>query len=267
MKQDTHKTLKSPNPKYRCLAVKIGEANFASSGGVLPAEGTLYSSQEFKDLFGADYRKNFSNFVYVGQGEDTPEGGTLLFAPNIPAAEIARPFRSFTEFKDFYWNPILKAIIFLRDPLPASRTLITEVGAGVGQQATYSPREVYIPGGKIGSSFTIEEFFSPTPYKVPFYQTPIPDSVTYAVPGARGGFPNCIHEKITIPNLEAGVATYVSGTVSGIGGQINGQSFPETNVSEWERQVVMHTQVYQMGYYCVKITVDPPDEPDTIIQA
>lgn len=267
MKQDTHKTFKSPNPKYRCLSVKVSEVSLATSGGILPVEGTLYSSQEFKEFFGADYRKNFSNFVYVGQGDDTPEGGTLLFAPNIPASESAQPFRTYKEFKEWYWDPILKAIVFLRDPLPASRSVINEVGAGIAQQNTYSPREIYIPGGKIGSLFTIEEYFAPTPFDVPFYETPVVSSVTYAVPGARGGFPNCLHDKLVIPNLEAGVATYVSGTVSGIGGQVNGQVFPETNITEWQPTVVSHSQSFQMGYYCVKVTVDPPDEPDTIIQS
>jgi len=270
----THKTVKSPNPKYRCLIVSVAEENFAKYGGVLPTEGTLYSSGDFSRLFGRDYQKSFAGYVYVGQGEDFgpsekfPEGGgTLHFAPNIPAAEYKLPFRTFTEFKKFYWDPILQAIVFIKDPLPESRGVITGTGAGSAQQNTYSPREIYIPGGDIGSLFTFEEFFAPVKFPIPFYQTPVPSSVTYAIPGASGGFPNCLHEKIVIPNLESGAATYVSGTVSAVGGQITGQIFPETNVTEWQYQVVSHTQQFQMGYYAVKISVVPPEQPETIIQA
>jgi len=263
----THKTTKSPNPKYRCLTVKVPEANFARAGGILPAEGTLYASDEFKTFFGKDYKKLFENFVYVGQGEDWQGGGTLLFAPNIPEAVYKLPFRTFTEFKKFYWDPILQAIVFIKDPLPESRGVITGAGAGTAQQNTYSPREIYIPGGDIGTLFTFQEFFAPVKFPIPFYQTPVPSSVTYALPGASGGFPNCLHEKIVIPNLESGAATFVSGTVSAVGGQITGQIFPETNVTEWQYQVVSHTQQFQMGYYAVKISVVPPEQPETIIQA
>jgi len=270
----SHKTTKSPNPKYRCLTVRVAEVKFADAAGILPVEGTLYGSEEFKTFFGADYRKNFANFVYVGQGDDWagtqkyPDGGgTLLFAPNIPASEYTLPFRTYKEFKKFYWDPILQAIVFLRDPLPETRGVITGVGAGTAQQYTYSPREIYIPGGDIGSMFTFQEYFSPVPFTIPFYQTPVPSSVTYALPGASGGFPNCLHEKIVIPNLEAGAATYISGTVSELGGQISGQIFPETNITEWQYQVVSHTQQFQMGYYAVKVSVIPPEQPETIIQA
>ena len=125
---------------------------------------------------------------------------------------------------------------------------------------------MYVPGGKLGSLFLTEEYFSPVPFEVPFYEGPVPSSVTYSVPGTRGGFPNCLHEKIDIPNLEAGVVTRVAGNIAGIGGQINGQIFEETNITEWQYQVVSHTQQFKFGYHAIKIGVLPPDEPAVTIE-
>lgn len=262
----SHKTVASPHPKYRSLIVRVDESRFQLSAGILPDEGTLYSSDSWKNFFGRNYMKNFANYVYVGQGEDYGGGGTLHFAPNISSDEANTPFRTKREFREFYWDPILKGIAFIPDPLPRSNILINDIGQGAANQRTYHAKEVYVPGGRLGSWFITEEFFSPTPFEIPFYETPVPQSVTYSVPGARGGFPNCLHERIDIPDLEAGVITKVAGNIANIGGIVQGQIFKATNITGWETRVISHTQEYRAGYYAVKISVDPPEEPDATFQ-
>jgi len=160
--KETHKTVKSPHPGLRGLEVYVPEVNFASCGGRLPNEGTLYGSSEWKTFFGADYRKEFSNFIYNGQGDDNNEGGSLLFSPNRTPVEIQTPFRTTEDYSDFYWDTILLALIFIKDPLPRSTSIVNNNGIGVIIGDRYRVREVYIPGGEIGSIFRTDEFLSPT---------------------------------------------------------------------------------------------------------
>ncbi len=263
----THKTVKGPNPSERGLVVMVGETSLATSGGVLPAEGTLYSDAAWKSFFGNDYHKEFSNFVYNGQGEDTKDGGTLLFSMNKTVRQAWTPFRTTTDFKDFYWDPILLALVFIKDPLPRSSSYVNQSGAGVATSDRYRVREVYIPGGKIGTTIITREYLSPIPLTPPSYETPVPRAVSYDVPGASGGFPSCIGPKIVIPTLATGVITSVAGDTSGIGGALTGQVFPETNVLDWETRVIDFEQkLVPGGYHAVEVTVVAPEQPEFSIQ-
>ena len=266
MKLHSHKTVNSVQPGLRGLMVSVSEVSFAAAGGRLPSEGTLYSDAAWKTFFGADYRKEFSNFVYIGQGEDNREGGTLLFSPNKTALEANTSFRTTTDYHDFHWDPILLALVFIKDPLGRSGSYVTPYGGvGVAFGNRYRVREVYIPGGKRSTLFTTDEFLSPTPFNIPQYEAPIPTSVTYDVPGARGGFPECLHPKIVIPDILSGAVASISGVVSGIGGSLKGQMFPETNVIDWETRVISDIQkLTPSGYHRVRVSVTPPEQPDPI---
>jgi len=75
----TTKNSKSDNDKYLRLIVEIGEESLAPIGGVLPQEGTLYSSAFWKGIFSPDYLKKYGDYYYVKQLADTKTGVTLLF--------------------------------------------------------------------------------------------------------------------------------------------------------------------------------------------
>lgn len=262
----TSKSTKSPDPRYRGLVISVDEVLFHRAAGVLPPEGTLYGSAAFENFFQAEYNPDWKNYVYVGQGEDTDTGGTLHFAPGIPPEESNIPFRVTTDFRDFYWDTILFALIFIKDQLGRSGAYVNKDGAGIAVGSRYRVREVYIPGGKMGTLFTTKEYLSPTPIMPPLFETPVPRSVTYDVPGARGGFPSCIGPKIVVPSLEAGVITAVAGEIAGIGGALTGQIFPETNVVDWEKRVISFEQkLTPSGYHAVEVWVDPPEQPEITI--
>jgi len=189
-----------------------------------------------------------------------------MFAPNKTALEASTPFRTTTDYDDFHWDPILLALVFIRDPLGRSGSYVDPVaGAGIVFGNRYRVREIYIPGGKRSTLFTTDEFLSPVPFITPQYEAPIPTSVTYDLPGARGGFPECLHPKIVIPTAPSGAVVSIAGVASGVGGVISGQMFPETNFVEWETRVISDKQkLTPAGYHRVRITVTPPDMPDPI---
>lgn len=256
---DTHRTLKCVDPASRALAVQVNEQSFVSTGGTVPAEGTLYSDAAFKTMFGADYRQNFSSYVYLGQGEDWKGGGTLLFGkggldrngnPTSDPSAIP-PFRTTTRFGNHYWHPILKELKFI--PVQGF-PLNTYSSGSIAYAQRYMVREVYIPSVNEGTRFVIEEFLSPIPFQIPKTPTPQPSSVSYSFINIRGGFPECLHEKLDI-NALLGVGT------AGLPGQI----FPATNFTDWVPYILSDTQELTAGgYHRIRTRVYPPSRPKAL---
>ena len=242
--------------------VMVSEDSLASVGGVLPAEGTLYSDAAWKTLFAGDYRKQFSNFRYVQQLEDTKEGGTLVFSRVLTESERNTPFRSITTFGNHRWDPILKVLkpIAVRDfPLTA------QTSAGTVEAVRYLTKEVYIPGVNEGTRFLTEEFTSDVKYDIPQYSVPIASSVSFSYINFRTGFPECLHEKLTIDDLISTTAITAGGVTTDNYNQIKGQVFPATNFTEWASYILSDTQELTGGvYYRKRIRVFPPPIPETI---
>lgn len=244
----SHKTLRCVDPAARALSVTVGEESFASAGGILPPEGTLYSSQAFKTFFGKDYLKEFDGFVYIGQGEDTKSGGTLLFAINKTLAQANTPFRSTPRFGNHFWHPVLLDLKFI----PVQGFPISN-GLGASAQR-YMVREVYIPSVNEGSRFVKDEFLSPVPFLIGKYPTPQPSSVKYDFIQKEGGFPECLHKNLDITAL-------IGQGVQGLPGQF----FPATNFTDWAPYVLSDEQeLTNGGYHRIRIRVYPPAAPRKI---
>ena len=251
----THRTIQSPNPAERSLSVTIGEASLASSGGVLPAEGTLYSSAEWKTFLGRDYLKEFADYVYTSQGEDTKDGATVLFAKDKTAAEANTPFRTTKRFGNHYWHVILvKLTPVLVEGFPLSAQVgSTNTNANANR---YVMREVYIPSANEGSLFVEDEFTSPRPFAIGSNKVPIPAAVSYDLISRRGGFPECLHDRLTIPSIPT------TGSHS-----LPAQTFPETNVTTWMPYVITDEQHLTNGvYYRKRTLVIPPAFPEEVIK-
>lgn len=249
------RTVKSVQPGLRGLIASVSEASFASAGGILPAQGTLYGSAEWKTFFGADYRKEFSEFVYLEQMDDTKDGGTLSFGPNKTADEANTPFRTTTRFGNHYWHPILKFLRFV----PVSGFPLNSYSNGsIVSAQQYLVREGYIPAATEGTRFVKEEFLSPIPFGITQWPTPQPTAISYHFLGnLRGSFPECLHKQINIDSLIG----LIGGSSSGLEGQI----FPATNFTEWAPYVISDEQSLTAGgWYRVKITVYPPPQPKII---
>lgn len=247
------RTIRSVQPGLRGLVALVAEASFASAGGILPAEGTLYGSSEFKSLFGKDYNKLFQNYVYLGQGEDAKDGGYLNFAPPKTTAEANIPFRTTTKFGNHYWHPILLEL----KPLEVIGFPLQTLDGSTNTNAVrYNIRERYIPGATEGTRFVTEEFLSPIPFVIPQYPTPVPSAVSFDFISRYGSFPECLHDKIIIPRL-----------TTTTGNQLPAQIFPATNFTTWGPYVLSDVQTLTpSGYHRVRTRVYPPPLPEELIR-
>lgn len=266
----THRTVQTPNPKFRSLQISVKEATFASSAGIIPPEGTLYSDPAWKSFFGKDYLKEFSDFRYICQTSDNQNGGTLLFCRSMTPEQRDTPFRTTTRFGNHHWYPILKKLEIIPDSGSArSYRAVVNGQNAVNSGPSFYVRQVYIPAVDQGSRFIVEEFFSDIPYVIPQYPTPKPSNVSYDVPGVRGGFPECLHDDIYIQSISTTIDTTVIGTsgqLTSIGGgsTIPGQFFPRTNFKSWSPYVISDEQKFENGYYRQRVTVFPPPLPKAI---
>ena len=259
----THRTISTPDPRYRSLVVTVGESSFASNGGVIPIQGTSYSSDLFRGLLESDYHKEFENFVYVQQLPDVKEGGQLVFARGFTTEERNTPFRVTSKFGNHRWPPILK---FLKFELARDFPLVSQNKAGNNTYANrYLVREGYIPEINEGTRFVTEEFISDVPYVIPQYSVPTPTSISYHYLNIKGGFPECLHKKIDIKALISTVAVFDgTATVSNYN-ELSGQVFPATNFTEWAPYVLSDEQELVNGvWYRKRVRVYPPPIPEVI---
>lgn len=260
----THRTIATPDPRYRSLVVSVGESSFASNGGVIPAQGTSYSANDFRGLLGSDYLKEFDDFVYVQQLDDTKTGGQLVFARHFTDEERATPFRVTSRFGNHRWPPILKELRFM---LARDFPIVSQLSDGKTIYANrYLVREVYIPEVNEGSRFVTEEFISDEPFVIPQYAVPTPTSITYNYLNLRGGFPECLHRRIDIKNLISTTAAYNGTVTTDAYNELQGQIFPATNFIEWAPYVLSDDQTLSGGvWYRKRVRVYPPPMPETII--
>ncbi len=259
----THKTTPTPNPAERSLVVTVTEDSFASAGGKIPPQGTLYSDPAWKTFFGGDYKKNFSEFVYTGQ---VGEFG-LAFAMGKTLDQANTPFRTYKEFKDHHWPKVLLALAIVQDyTYPNVTNVISGSDAGIVTAPMNYGKYALVDDVDEGTIFVTEEFFGPIPYAIPRYPVPVTSPVHVEVLGVTYDFANCLHPKIAVQNTRTGSAQLVAGSASATGGALNGQLFPATNFETWAPYVLTDQQEYRdNGWYRIRVRVFPPDLPDTSI--
>lgn len=258
----THRTIATPDPRYRSLVVSVGESSFASNGGVIPIQGTLYSSDLFKGLLGSDYHKEFDDFVYTQQLPDSKTGGELVFARHFSDEQKKTPFRVTSKFGNHRWPPILKQLQFIQ---ARDFPITSQLSDGKTIYANrYLVREVYIPEVNEGSRFVTEEFISDTKFDIPQYPVPTPTSISYHYLNLRGGFPECLHKKIDLKALISTTASYNGSVTTSNYNELQGQVFPATNFTEWAPYVLSDDQDLVGGvWYRKRIRVYPPPMPKT----
>lgn len=264
----THRTCKTPNPKVRSLIVTVSEDSFVSIGGILPAEGTLYEDAAWKTLFAADYKKNFSEFAYVTQLEDTAKGGQLLFARSQTPEEKYTPFRTTFATKNHRWPMVVHGLEKLEDTsMGRSANSVNGPFPVVNIGPEYYLKQAITQECNEGTRFQLDEFFAATAFDIPQYPVPVPQSMHIILPGVTQTFPECLHPRIQIEDSTSTTGQIIAGAASAFGSALAGQLFPATNFKDWAPYVLEHDQKLQEGgWYSWRITVYPPAKPPNVIQ-
>lgn len=268
-----HKILDTPVPNEYALLVSIDEGVIIKNPDIIPAVGTAYNAFP-NHVLPNDYLLKFGTYQFASSDKGTDGRVHLIFSKGKTEAQKNTPFRTVQKFGNHYWHPVLKGI----EIIPDDKTPRAYRGGGGVDQTTYAGpsfyvRTDYIPGVNEGSMFVIEEFFAATKFSIGQYPTPQPSAVSYDLPGVSGGFPECLHNDITIEDhtttnsMQVVGAGGQSGMSTQVGSGIRGQFFPRTNFTTWAPYVLSDEQQQTpVGFHRTRVTVYPPSIPKLSIK-
>ncbi len=263
-------------PSNRELAVLGMVPSHLIEEGSIPEMGTPYRDMPSWSDTGL-IQKGYGDYILtLVKGGDSESINFFFGKPKITVGpdgtlvdQSKTPYRKYwKKFGDHRWPPILKNVELVAD---FSFTRSTNASIN-GQQGiiigpTYFERYVFIPDCNEGSKFFIEEFVSPTEFKIPFYRVPLSTGVQYSAPGVSIDFPESLHGDIFFPDLRTSTQVVTSTATFGSSGSLSGASFPRTNFKTWLPYVVYAEQEQDQScglWYLQRVRVFPPLRPRTI---
>lgn len=274
----SHQTISTVSPIERALLVTVNEDHFASNGGVIPAENTLYSSTEWKTFFGKDYQKQFSGFKYseqrpnVGGSEKTGgENGVLLFVRTKTNAQRETPFRTYLETRDHTWDAVVPWIKFSQEyGFPLSQNYIQGGLEGTATVPRWLVQYAYIPSMTLKTNVRVQEFLSDVPY--PDWATvsddPMPTPISWDLIGSHGNLGKCLHPEVIVPGQgdNSGIrVVLVEGTEQSGNSSQRAQKFFRTNHATWQEYTVNTVRRVDGQYHRIQETFFPPTPPKASI--
>ena len=175
---------------------------------------------------------------YVLTSSENRYGGyiTLLFASAKAAVQANTPISLNIETRSgIYWDPILVALNFVPVSYGHTQTGFNFSGLqGINEAQRYLIRQRYIPGTSKGTRVVTRVFQSPVPFQIPQWDAPLPEEVTFHWINLSGGFPSCLHKRITLEDLLGSIGFQgPSGSSAADYELIKGQTFDATNYTTW----------------------------------
>lgn len=255
--------LPTPNPDEFALQVWVPQEKIVSQH--MPTSGTT-TYREFKMHPTPNTAEGYAGYIYTyatGPREDGALG--FHFAKPKTAAEMRVPFRSQIErMGNHRWPDVLVALAVTADyTFPRAGQIIKNGALGTVTGPNYRISEALIPEMNEGTRFLVQEFQSPTPFTIPRYRVPGATSVSLSLPdGTNYRHGECLHDDIEIDALNTASATYLAGSASSVGGNIESQRFPASNFSKWRAYWFSDEQVLKDGgWYRRRVRVLPPRAP------
>lgn len=127
-------------------------------------------------------------------------------------------------------------------------------------------RTRYKPGGMFPTWMRTRHYLSEKPFpKSSSQRVPITDSIHWEFDGMRGGFPECLHPGVVVPNdSTTGAVVFGFGTPTvSIAGDMIQQKYPPTNMHDWQRYVLEDSRNKVVGLmmeHRIVVEVFPPTE-------
>lgn len=188
----------------------------------------------------------------------------FYFAYRRTAAERRTHFAESWEKRPFYWPTVLLKLWAEEGRIPLSAV---DTNGDILNEASKLVRTRYKPGNNYPTWHRIRHYLSEKPFpRASSQRIPITDAIHWEFDGMRGGFPECLHPGVTIPNdSTTGSVVPGFGTPSKeIGGDIVQQNYPPTNFKDWDRYTLEDTRRPVMGFlmqHRIKVEVFPPFDP------
>jgi hypothetical protein len=149
--------------------------------------------------------------------------------------------------RPFSWPTVLLKLWAEEGRLPLSA--VDDAG-GIVTTENLLVRSRHRPGGMFPTWFRIRQYLSEVPFgRSSRQQVPITDAIHWEFDGMRGGFPECLHPGVTVPNdTTTGAVKWGFGTDSDlIGEDLVKQEYPPTLMTNWTKYVLEDDRQKVMG--------------------
>lgn len=177
--------------------------------------------------------------------------------------ERATKFHESWEKRPFSWPTVLLKLWAEEGRIPLQSV---NAAGDIDQQASRLVRTRYKQGAMYPTWFRTRHFLSEKPFpRASRQRVPITDSIHWEFDGMRGGFPECLHPGVTIPNDATSAAViWGFGTQSvEIGSDIIQQDYPATIMHDWDNYVLEDTRRKVVGLlmeHRIVVDVFPPSD-------
>jgi hypothetical protein len=186
---------------------------------------------------------------------------SFWYLPNLTEEQKNTPYRETPSTGNHYWPPILVGIRTDKSSFPRT----ANAGNIIYKGDSYEVTPIFYPSADTGTRFVLREYFSPTKFDIPQWDTPLTAQVSFPVPGSRPfSFPECLHPDIPVPDFFNGVSQYApsTGVVLNQIGIFKRWFFPATNFKTWESFILYDRQSLESGgWHRTQMEVFPPALP------
>lgn len=188
---------------------------------------------------------------------------SFYFARVRSEQERAVHFAETWQKRPFPWPTVLLKLWAEEGRIPLSAV---DTDGNIINEPSKLVRTRYKPGGQFPTWFRTRHYLSEKPFpRSSAQRVLITDAIHWEFDGERGGFPECLHPGVVVPNDDStGAVVAGFGTPSvEIGGDIVEQKHPPTGSQNWDRYVLEDTRTPVLGYlmqHRIKVEVFPPQD-------
>lgn len=205
----------------------------------------------------------FQTYRLVHAQKSGPMKRDFFFARSRTADERRTHFHESWIKRPFSWPTVLLKLWAEEGRIPLSAV---DGEGNILNDASRLVRTRYRPGNMYPTWFRVRHYLSEEPFpRMSSQYVPITDSVHWEFDGFRGGFPECLHPGVTIPNdSTTGKVVWGFGTPEvEIGSDIEQQVFPPTPKADWDRYTLEDNRNKVVGLlmeHRVLVEVFPPND-------
>jgi hypothetical protein len=254
----------TPNPTERGFVITAKEDNLADTIPDFLNTVVLWSSCPAWVKRAFEVRGDFQTYRLVHAVKAGFQQRSFYFAKVRTDTERSTHFAESWVKRPFSWPTVLLKLWAEEGRIPLSAV---DSAGKIFSEPSKLVRSRYKPGGMYPTWFRIRHYLSEKPFpRSQSQRIPITDAIHWEFDGMRGGFPECLHPGVTVPNdSTTGAVVFGFGTPSvPVGGDIVQQSYPPTNFKDWPDRYVLEDDRRQvMGMlmeHRVKVEVFAPYE-------
>lgn len=192
--------------------------------------------------------ESLQGYTLVNAAKADYQKRVFTFGKTRTPEERARPYHVEWELRPKDWPTVLYKLWFEEGKIPISGT---DSRGNIQSTPSLLERSKFRRGAVYPTWHKISRFLAERPFARTQHLTPITDTIKYAFDGINGIYADCLHPDCSFPQIQgSSKVVFGAGTTSvEIGGDLVAQSYPATNMTDWEKHVIEDSRYPVTGMY------------------